>query len=159
MRIGVENEGGTCDTYLDLIASIDHPFVGATLDLGHCAYFQSVIAPSDAAERVGALNATIRTMVRTLNEKLFSLHVHDVRQSDWRDHRCAGSGVIDFPALFTELQGMGYTGLFEIELEEPDKETAAAKTGEYLTSLCQSILNNASSAEPLTAADADKPRR
>lgn len=146
VRIAVENEGGMCDDYLRLIASIAHPFVGATLDLGHCAYFQSVIALNDPAERVVQLNETIRTMVRTLNEKLFSLHAHDVRQSDWRDHRCVGSGVIDFPALFTELQCVGYTGLIEVELEEPDKETAAANTGEYLTTLCQTMLTYTHSA-------------
>jgi sugar phosphate isomerase/epimerase len=43
--------------------------------------------------------------------------------------------VIDFSALFIELQRVGYTGLFEVELEEPDAEVAAAKTGEYLTTL------------------------
>jgi sugar phosphate isomerase/epimerase len=151
VRIGVENEGGTCEDYLGLVATIAHPSVGATLDLGHCAYCQSVLALRDPAERVVALNETIRTMVRTLGADLFSLHVHDVRQSDWRDHRCVGSGVIDFPALFEELQRVGYSGLFEIELEEPDKEVAAATTGEYVTTLCRTMPANTLSAE---AADA-----
>lgn len=123
------------------------PFVGATLDLGHCAYFESVLAVNDPAARVFSLNETIRTMVRSLNERLFSVHAHDVRQSDWRDHRCVGSGVIGFSALFTELQHVGYTGLFEVELEEPDREIAAAKTGEVLTTLCRTMLADARSAE------------
>ncbi len=154
VRIGVENEGGTCEDYLGLLASVAHPSVGATLDLGHCAYFQSVLALSDPAQRVVALNETIRTMVRMLGADLFSLHVHDVRQSDWRDHRCVGSGVIDFPALFEELQRLGYSGLFEIELEEPDKELAAVRTGEYLTTLCRTMPANTLSDEAAGAGDA-----
>lgn len=112
MRIGVEHEGGTCADYLGLVATVAHPFVGAMLGLGHCTYFQSVLALRDPAEHVVALNETIRTMVRTLGAHLFSLHAHDVRQSDWRDHRCVGSGVIDSRALFEELKGVGYAGLF-----------------------------------------------
>ena len=141
VRVGIENEGGTCDDYLDLVASVAHPSVGATLDLGHCAYFRRVRAVNDPAERVVRLNETIRMMVGCLDEKLFSLHMHDVRQSDWRDHRCVGSGVIDFQALFTELQRVAYTGLFEVELEEPEREAAAIMTGKILSSLCRSVLS------------------
>ncbi len=53
MRIRVENEGGTCDDYLLLIDAIGHPSVGATLDIGHCADFEHVIALGDATERGG----------------------------------------------------------------------------------------------------------
>ncbi len=144
LRVGVENEGGECDDYLELVESTDHPSVGATLDLGHCAYFHGVRAASDAAERVALINETIRTMVRALDRKLYSLHVHDVRQSDWRDHRCVGTGVIDFPTLFTELRRARYVGLMEIELEEPEKESAAIESGTYLTVLCQTVLGGTS---------------
>jgi sugar phosphate isomerase/epimerase len=113
------------------------------LDLGHCAYFDGVLALDDPAARVFSLNEAVRTMVRSLNGRLFSVHAHDVRRDDWRDHRCVGSGVIDFAALFTELQHVGYSGLFEIELEEPDAEMAAAESGEYLTTLCRTMPANA----------------
>lgn len=142
VRIGIENEGGVGDVYLELVTTVCHPFVGSTLDVGHCAYFDSVIALRESDERVACLNATIGAMVRSLGDKLFSLHVHDVRQSDWRDHRCVGTGVIDFSGLFAELQHVLYRGLFEIELEEPEMELAAAKTGEYLTRLCHSLRAN-----------------
>ncbi len=148
VRIGIENEGGMPDDYLGLVEAVAHPHVGATLDVGHCAYFGHVTARRDHTERVSALNATIGSMVRALNQRLFSIHAHDVRQSDWRDHRCAGSGVIDFPALFAELRGIRYAGLIEIELEEPEKETAAAATGKYLTGLCQHMSAKTASAEP-----------
>jgi len=136
VRLGIENEGGTRQDYLELIASVDHPSVGATLDVGHCAYFRSCTAVDDPDERVHRLNEIILTMVRSLGDKLFALHVHDVRRSDWRDHRRVGSGVIDFPAVFAELRQVRFTGLMEIELEEPEREAAAFRTGEYLTALC-----------------------
>jgi sugar phosphate isomerase/epimerase len=47
-----------------------------------------------------------------------------VRRADWRDHRTLGTGVIDLPALFTALRGVGYDGLLQLELEEPDQEPA-----------------------------------
>ncbi len=40
-------------------------------------------------------------------------------------------------ATLPGLVGIGYTELFEIGLEEPEMETAAVRTGEYLTRLCQ----------------------
>jgi sugar phosphate isomerase/epimerase len=140
VRVGVENEGGCCDDYLGLIAATGHPSVGATLDVGHCAYFDSVLAVADIGERTVRLNKTLCEAVRTLGNKLFSLHVHDVRASDWRDHRCPGSGAVDFRAFFTALKSIGYAGLFEIELEEPEMEAAAARAGEYLRTLCQTLL-------------------
>ena len=142
VRIGIENEGGRSDDYLGLIDAVAHPQVGATLDVGHCAYFKHVTTGHEPAERANELNSTIRSMVSALNERLFSLHAHDVRQSDWRDHRCPGSGVIDFPALFAALRDVGYTGLIEIELEEAEKEAAAVRTGEYLSGLCQAMSAN-----------------
>ena len=151
VRIGIENEGGTCDDFLALIAATDHPAVGATLDLGHCAYFVSVLAVADDAERVAALNETIRAVVESLGERLFSLHVHDVRLSDWRDHRCVGSGVIDFSALFAELGRVGYAGLFEVELEEPDRASAATRSGEILAGLLASGSDRAGSATAVSA--------
>jgi sugar phosphate isomerase/epimerase len=154
VRIGIENEGGVCDHYLGLVDAVAHPSVGATLDIGHCACFEHVTALDDPTERVIALNATIRSMVTALNGRLFSLHAHDVRRSDWRDHRCVGSGVIDFSALFGELRLIRYAGLIEIELEEPDKEGAAARTGEHLTRLCSSMAARTADVGPPRAGNA-----
>jgi len=54
--------------------------------------------------------------------------------------RCVGSGVIDFPALFAELISVGFAGLLEIELEEQDRATAAARTGQYLTTWASGLM-------------------
>jgi len=135
IMVGVENEGGQVEDYLALIEAVAHPVVGATLDVGHCAYFDSVRSIEDVEARVVRLNETLCAIVGALASKLVSLHVHDVRRDDWRDHRQVGSGVVNYPALFAALVRVGYRGLFEIELEEPDRERAAAATGAYLTGL------------------------
>ena len=133
IRIGVENAGGRRDDYLSLLAAVQHPVVGATIDVGHCAYFTEVQGIEDTGERVVALNDTILELTRQLDADLFHFHVHNVRRSDWLDHRSLAEGVIDFPRLVGELAEAGYTGLFDMELEEPDKEEAARASGEYLS--------------------------
>lgn len=140
VRIGIENEGGRSDDYLELIVTLAHPAVGATLDIGHCAYFAEVLAAAAPERRAERLNDTIGSLVTRLGHKLCSVHAHDVREPDWRDHRCVGSGVIDFPRLFAELGRLRYAGFFEIELEEPAREEAALATGEHLSRLCQQFL-------------------
>jgi sugar phosphate isomerase/epimerase len=52
------------------------------------------------------------------------VHLHDVRRSDWRDHRALGSGVIELVPLVRVLAEIGYRGLMQLELEEPDQQPA-----------------------------------
>ena len=139
IRVGVENEGGSREEYLALIDRVDHASVGATIDVGHCACFDAIKGIGDLDERVDALNALICDLVDALGDRLFHLHVHDVRQDGWRDHRSVGRGIVDFGRLFRRLGGIGYSGLFDVELEEADREAAAAETGTRLTELCQSL--------------------
>ena len=135
IRIGVENEGGACEDYLGLIRSLAHQAVGATIDLGHCASFEHVAAGGSPDERVARINETICGLIETLGDRVFALHVHDVRESDWRDHRTPSTGVIDFPGVFDALAGIAFSGMLDIELEEPERESAAKRTGEYLSGL------------------------
>ncbi len=138
--VGVENEGGKYDDYVRLIETIKHPSVGATIDVGHCAYFEEIRIIPDSHEKVKAINKSILGLINTISTKVFHFHMHNVRENDWRDHRSAPDGVIDFPRLFAEIGKTGYAGLFDIELEEPEKEKKASETGRYLSSLCQDIL-------------------
>ena len=55
--------------------------------------------------------------------------------SGWRDYRSVTDGVIDFPKLFATLKEISYSGLFDIELEEPEREKKSIETGKYLTEL------------------------
>jgi sugar phosphate isomerase/epimerase len=66
-------------------------------------------------------------------------HIHDVRGSDFRDHRALGAaeagGVIDFPRLVPLVRRIDYGGLWILELEEPDREGALRRSLEYLTAV------------------------
>ena len=70
----------------------------------------------------------------------YHLHLHDLRKEDWRDHRAVPSGVIDFEGLFSALGQAGFTGFFDVELEEPEREAALSRTGRHLTRLCGKYL-------------------
>lgn len=151
IKVGVENVRGRYMDYVQLIREVDHPFVGATVDVGHCAYFDEVRSATDAGERADRVNEVLLQLVRDLGPKLYHLHVHNLRPYEavdfsniphpyWHpgmlvDHRDVPSGVIDFPALFGVLKEIGYGGLYEIELEEPDKEAKLVHSAEYLNSL------------------------
>lgn len=115
--------------FLDLIRDIDHPAVGATVDIGHVAFLdESEPRCTDAG--VANYNRNLVSLCHDLNERLVHMHIHDVRFADWRDHRTVGTGVIDLAALFRTLRQIDYAGLLQIELEEPDREAAllASKT-------------------------------
>ena len=140
IRVGIENEGGARDTYLRLIREVDHPAVGATIDLGHCAYFVEVTAQPDLGRRVGLLNQTISDVLTELGDRVVAVHAHNVRVADWRDHRSVVSGAIDMAQAFRGLAQIGFRGSIDIELEEPDMEQACAETGACLDALCRSVL-------------------
>lgn len=135
IRVGIENVGGEYDDYVCLIKSVDHPAVGATIDVGHCAYFTQVRAVENIHERIAALNEILHKLVCDMGEKLYHFHLHNVRKTDWRDHRSVTNGVIDFPSLFAVAKGIGYSGMFDIELEEPEMEKESSQSGEYLSQL------------------------
>jgi sugar phosphate isomerase/epimerase len=51
-----------------------------------------------------------------LGPKLYHLHIDDVRAVDWREHFLPGTGIIDWPRLFTKLSRARYDGLFAAEI-------------------------------------------
>ncbi|MCL5271236.1 MAG: sugar phosphate isomerase/epimerase [bacterium] len=138
IRIGLENEGGAREDYLALIEAVGGETVGATIDVGHCAYFSEVAAVADGDERVVRMNDLLCALVDALGGRLYHFHVHNVRKADWRDHRSVPDGVVDYARLFARLDRIGYGGLFDIELEEPEMERQAARSGQYLSDLCRS---------------------
>jgi sugar phosphate isomerase/epimerase len=109
--------------FLDLVRGIDHPAVGACVDVGHVAFLDES-GPRGADEGVANYNRTLVELCRALGDRLIHMHLHDVRKADWRDHRQLGSGVIDLPRLVGTLAEIGYDGLMQFELEEPDREPA-----------------------------------
>jgi sugar phosphate isomerase/epimerase len=135
---------------------LGHPAVGATIDIGHCAYFAEVACLPDPAQRAAILNEVIGQLVRDLGGQVYHFHVHNVRPYQevdfsrvpypyWKpgslvDHRALAEGLIDFPRLFGVLRAVGYPGLFELELEEPDREATAVESGKFLARLIEEFL-------------------
>ncbi len=151
LALGIENEGGEADLYLQLIDSIPLPNVGATLDIGHCAFFNSIRALAPGPKRTRALNQLLQDIATRLAGRLPLLHVHNVQpyeavdlsripQPYWNpggfvDHRALPDGEIDIPALLETLRKTGAAPMFELELEEPDAEAAAVRSAKYLEAL------------------------
>ncbi|MFZ2643700.1 MAG: sugar phosphate isomerase/epimerase [Verrucomicrobiia bacterium] len=148
VRIGLENSAGCYDDYVRLIKAIKHPVMGATVDVGHCSFFDEVKSISDPNQRARKLNDVIGQLVRDLGPGLCHFHLHNVRRQEevdfskmanrrWEpgsfvDHRCVPEGEIDFPRLFKAIKEIDYRGLFELELEEPQMEEKAVRSAEYL---------------------------
>lgn len=109
--------------FLDLVREIDHPAVGACVDVGHVAFLEES-GPRGTDEGVANYNRHLVALCRELGEKVVHVHLHDVRKADWRDHRQLGTGVIDLPGLVRVLDEIGYAGVMQLELEEPEQEPA-----------------------------------
>lgn len=117
----------TADKFCALIWNVDHPAVGACLDTGHVLGMVPH-GKRRTPEGNALLSATVGELARTLGEKLVHLHIHDVRGYDWRDHREVGRGIIDYAPLFRALTEIGYPGAISLEMEEPDRTGAIARS-------------------------------
>lgn len=111
------------EQFLRLVHAIDHRAVGACVDIGHVAFLEES-GPRGTDEGVLRYNRNLIALCRGLGDKLVHMHLHDVRKVDWRDHRTLGTGVIDLVALAKVLREVGYRGLMQLELEEPEQEPA-----------------------------------
>lgn len=120
--------------YLKLIREINHPWVGATLDVGHQIAFDDFTSRVPAAQRstpegIRAYNDVLHRLIDGLGGKLFHLHVHDIdarRPAAWKDHVPLGTGVIDYPRLLAKLNRVQYRGLLILEIAAPDMRAALA---------------------------------
>jgi D-psicose/D-tagatose/L-ribulose 3-epimerase len=103
VRIGLENlaRRGASMPYemLDLLAAIDHPAIGFTLDTSHANMI--------------ALDPT--TLIRELGSHLIATHISD-NDGSGDQHRTPGNGSIDWPAVVRALREVGYDGLFNLEI-------------------------------------------
>jgi sugar phosphate isomerase/epimerase len=122
------------DQFVDLVRAIDHPAVGATVDVGHVAFLLES-GPRGTAEGAAAYNRNVVELIRALGERVVHAHLHDVRRADWRDHRALGTGMLDLPAMVAAFRAIGYEGLLQIELEEPAQEEALAASRRALEAL------------------------
>lgn len=141
VRLGLENVIYPTDPheYVELLDAIDHPAVGATLDVGHIAFWLKRDGITRLEGETGAAfyNACLEQMIDQLGKRIIHLHIHDVRLPDIRDHRAVGRGIIDFPMVIQKLRALSFSGMLEFELEEPDDEQASEDSRQCLLQLLQ----------------------
>jgi len=121
------------DDFARLIHDIDHPAVGANVDVGHL----TPLVPPEVRRKPGAravYNDLLEQHLRSLGPKLYHFHLHDVRAGDLRDHRACGRGIIDYARLLRVATELHYSGVFIFELEEPDRLPALADSRRCLLS-------------------------
>jgi sugar phosphate isomerase/epimerase len=118
--------------FADLVYDIDHPAVGANVDVGHLRGAMSAEEKA-SAEAPAIYNDLLAAHVASLGQKVYHMHLHDIRREDFRDHRGAGRGFIDYPRLMRQVLELDYQGLLVFELEEPDDEAALAESRQFVT--------------------------
>ena len=86
-----------------LAAVSGHPNIGACADIGH--WTRNGLNPVDCLKK--------------LQGHIFGVHLKDVVKFNYTEAEdtVVGKGVIDFPAVFRELKGEGFSGMFSIEHE------------------------------------------
>lgn len=135
-RIGLENVAypSDPDEHVELLDAVDHPAVGATLDVGHISFWmkREGINELHGDEGAAQYNDWLARHIDRLGERIIHLHVHDVRLPDIRDHRAVGRGIIDFDRVRRNLEALNFTGALEFELEEPDIEQALIESRAHL---------------------------
>jgi len=107
------------ETFARLLHEIAHPSVGANVDVGHLVGY---LPPEVKGTEEGAelYRRTLLEQLEALGEKVYHFHLHDLRLDDFRDHRAAGRGFLDYSEIMGWCEQAGYQGLWAFELEEPD---------------------------------------
>jgi len=98
----------------DIVETIDHPRLGANVDVGH-----AWCAGDDPAEAV-----------RTLGRRVKHLHLEDIKDRVHYHLIPGEGGEIDFRAIRAALDDIGYTGAAAVELytyaDEPERAAVEA---------------------------------
>jgi sugar phosphate isomerase/epimerase len=86
-----------------LAATVGHPNIGSCADVGHWA--RNGLNPVDCLKK--------------LEGHIIGVHLKDIVQFNNTEARdtVVGKGVVDFPAVFTELKRQKFEGMFSIEHE------------------------------------------
>ncbi len=126
------------EEFASLIHDIDHDWVGANVDVGHLRGLLT-----DAQRRPEAIdeayNSLLREHLRSLEDRVYHIHLHDVHAEGLRDHRECGTGIVDYAALLALLLQQGYEGLMTFELEETDAEGALRRSHENILAAIREV--------------------
>jgi fructoselysine 3-epimerase len=103
LRIGLENlmRPGASRPYemLDLLAAIDHPAIGITLDTSHA----------------NVVGLDLGVAIHEWGPHLLATHISD-NDGSGDQHRTPGNGSIDWPVMMDALREVRYDGLFNLEI-------------------------------------------
>jgi len=104
----------TTDALAGLLDEVDHPRLGANVDVGH-----AWCAGDDPAESI-----------RRLGRRVKHLHLEDIKDRTHYHLIPGEGGEIDFPAVRRALDEIGYAGAAAVELytyaDEPDRAAVGA---------------------------------
>ncbi|MCP5113480.1 MAG: sugar phosphate isomerase/epimerase [bacterium] len=113
--------------FVRLVEEVNHPHVGACLDVGHQSRYAELVArvaPSEKATKKGirAYNDINIELVERLGGKLIHLHVHDIEPDTWKEHKPLIHGFVDYPRLLAKLGEIDYRGVLMFEIGGPPEE-------------------------------------
>jgi sugar phosphate isomerase/epimerase len=128
VRIAFEPEPGmlidTAAALDELLARLDSPQLGVTLDVGHLVCSQEPVAET----------------IRRCGPRLLNVHIEDMRPNV-HEHLMFGEGAVDFPTAIAALAAARYSGGLHVELSRHSHEgpEAARRAYEYLTPLMNRV--------------------
>ena len=113
--------------FVRLVEEVNHPHVGACLDVGHQSRYAELtarVAPTEKATDAGiqAYNDINIELIERLGEKLIHLHVHDIEPETWKEHKPLIHGFVDYPRMLTKLRDMDYQGVLMFEIGGPPEQ-------------------------------------
>jgi len=131
IQIGIENTmddrrrnrrsfGARPTELLDLLAALDHPALGITLDTSHA--------------NVQRLDCG--AVIRQCGQHIYCTHMSD-NDSSGDQHLAPGRGTVDWQGTVVALREVGYDGLFNLEIpgeseSAPSREVLATRAREAL---------------------------
>lgn len=153
-RVGVENVHFPADPgeHADLLSRVDHPAVGATVDVGHVAlwFLRDGIARLPEPDGADWFNDRLLRLIDSLGERIVHMHLQDIALPEMNDqHLPPGRGIIDFDAVIKRLGGWGYEGLLELELVPvADIEREFAEARDHIDRMLSPTKTSSAEARP-----------
>lgn len=130
IKIGIEYEPdffiSNCDQLLKILQDLNHPNIGANLDIGH-----SVVNGENPAD-----------VIRKLNDKIWNIHIEDIKGRS-HYHLIPGKGDIDFKAIRDALIDTKYDRWLTLEIYtyKDNPSEAGRESLDFLKRIfCESVL-------------------
>jgi sugar phosphate isomerase/epimerase len=142
-RIGLENwrYPDNPEEHLRILEMVNHPNVGATLDIGHIAYwFQNegtmgLTNKDDEAE----YHRRLYSFIEALGPRIVHVHVHDVRAADLADHRGLGRGFLDIEGIVAALDRVGFDDVLLFEIHQSEFAESVTKSAQRVLAAMASL--------------------